>query len=72
MAGPDGPIVLVDAVAAMLDFAREKAFRHSFEMYRADLADLTSLSSASFDAILCTQVLRHRYSRSIVRAGSAG
>lgn len=50
-------VVLVDAVASMLDFAREKAKQDPFEIHHADLADLSFLPPNSFDLIVCTQVL---------------
>jgi ubiquinone/menaquinone biosynthesis C-methylase UbiE len=50
-------VVLADAVPAMLDFAREKARQHPFEIYLADVTDLNFLEASSFDAVICTQVL---------------
>lgn len=50
-------VVLVDAVAEMLDSAREKAKETPFRIYSGDLANLNFLEAESFDAIVCTQVL---------------
>ncbi len=50
-------VVLVDAVAEMLEFALEKASENPFECHLADLANLDFLPAESFDLVICMQVL---------------
>jgi ubiquinone/menaquinone biosynthesis C-methylase UbiE len=57
LAGKGHRVTLVDSVAGMLEFAREKAREHAFEVREGDLADLEFLPAGAFDAVICTQVL---------------
>jgi ubiquinone/menaquinone biosynthesis C-methylase UbiE len=50
-------VLLVDEVAAMLEFAREKAKQDPFEIRLGNVADLNFIASGSFDAVICSQVL---------------